>query len=66
MKIHRSVVDKILYLCQTFGGYENETKLRAKINELDLTPYERKEKNSGETILVLTEDYLRQLQPKQR
>lgn len=66
MKIHRSVVDKIVYLCQTYGGYEHETKLRARINELDLTPYERKENNNGETILVLTEDFLRELQPKQR
>lgn len=65
MKIHRSVVDKIVYLCQTYGGYEHETKLRARINELDLTPYERKENNNGETILVLTEDFLRELQPKQ-
>lgn len=64
MKIHRSVVDKIIYYCQTYGGYEHEHKLRAKIKELDLTPYERKEQGNGETILVLTEDFIRELQGK--
>lgn len=64
MKIHRSVVDEILYLCQTYGGYEREHKLRAKIQELDLTPYERKENNSNETILVLTKDFVRELSKK--
>lgn len=66
MKIHRSVVDKVIYLCQTYGGYEHEHKLRAKIQELDLTPYERKEQGNGETILVLTEDFLRELQGKRK
>lgn len=64
MKLHRSVVDKLIYLCQTFGGYEHETKLRAKFQEIDLTPYERKEQANGEVILVLTEEFLRQLQGK--
>lgn len=64
MKLHRSVIDKLLYLCQTYGGYEHETKLKAKFNEIDLTPYERKENNNGDVILVLTEDFMRELQGK--
>lgn len=64
MRIHRSVVDKLIYLCQTYGGYEHEHKLRAKIQEIDLTPYERKEAGNGEVILVLTEDFMRELQGK--
>lgn len=66
MKIHRSVVDKLIYYCQTYGGYEHETKLRAKIQEIDLTPYERKENGNGDTILVLTEDFVRELQGKRK
>lgn len=66
MKMHKSVVDKLIYLCQTFGGYEHEHKLRAKINELDMTPYEKKEVNAGETILVLTEDYIREIEGKRK
>ena len=62
--MHKSVVDKLLYLCQTYGGYENERKLRARITDLDLTPYERKETNSGEVILVLTDDFIRELEGK--
>jgi hypothetical protein len=66
MKMHKSVIDKLIYLCQTFGGYEHEHKLRAKFNDLDMTPYERKEINTGETILVLTDDYIRELEGKKR
>lgn len=65
MKMHKSVIDKLIYLCQTYGGYEHENKLRTQITNLDFTPYERKEGNA-ETILVLTEDFLRELTPKQR
>jgi len=66
MRLHKSVIDKMIYLCQTYGGYEHEHKLRAKLNELDMTPYERKETNTGETILVLTEDYIRELEGKRK
>jgi len=64
MKLHKSVVDKIIYYCTTFGGYDTERKLREKINELDFTPYERKEAHNGEVILVLTEDYIKQIEGK--
>lgn len=66
MKMHKSVVDKLIYLFQTFGGYEHETKLRKKLTEMDLTPYERKENTSGEVILVTTEDYIRELEGKRK
>lgn len=66
MRLHKSVIDKMIYYCQTYGGYEHEHKLRAKLNELDMTPYERKENNTGETILVLTEDYIRELEGKKK
>lgn len=66
MKLHKSVIDKLIYYCQTYGGYEHEHKLRAKFNEVDLSPYERKEVNAGETILVMTEDYIQQLEGKRK
>lgn len=66
MKMHKSVIDKLIYLCQTFGGYEHEHKLRAKLNEIDLTPYERKESVNGEVILVSTDDYIRELEGKRK
>lgn len=59
MKLHPSVVEKLLYMFRTYGGHESESKLKNMINNLDLTPYDRK--TSGETILVSTEDYIKQL-----
>lgn len=61
MRLHPSVVEKILYLYQTYGGHERDTKLRRLVQELDLTPYERKNTPGQEVILVLTEDYIKQL-----
>lgn len=66
MKLHKSVIDKLIYYFTTFGGYERETKLRNKLNELDLTPYERKENASGEVILVTTDDYIKELEGNRR
>lgn len=63
MKLHPSVIEKLIYLTQTYGGYENEKKLRVRLEDLDLTVYERKTKNQ-EMILVLTEDYVKQLSQK--
>jgi hypothetical protein len=64
MKLHPSVVEKLIYLFQTYGGYSDERKLRAHVQNLDLTPYERKTTKDQEMILVLTEDYLKELSQK--
>lgn len=60
MKLHASVVEKLLYLMQTYGGYENEKKLRVRLEALDLTVYERKT-GAQDMILVDTEDYIKNL-----
>lgn len=64
MKLHASVVEKIIYLMQTYGGYSNEKKLREFIEKIDLTVYERKTTANQEMVLVLTEDYVKQLNQK--
>jgi len=61
MRLHISVVEKLLYIVQNYGGHEHDTKLRTKLQELDLTPYERQHTPGQEVILVLTEDYMKQL-----
>lgn len=61
MRLHVSVVNKLLELVQNYGGHEYDHKLRVKLTELDLTPYERQSTVSQEVILVLTEDYVKQL-----
>ena len=52
MKLHATVIDKILHLYETYGGHRNESKLRAMVTEIELSEYERQ---SGDKILVLTE-----------
>jgi len=61
MRLHSSVVNKLLYLVQNYGGHEHDTKLREKLEAVDLTPYERQQTPGQEVILVLTEDYMKQL-----
>lgn len=61
MKLHGSVIEKIVRLYETYGGTSNETKLRAKLQEIDLTPYEQKLSSGGKIILVDTRDYEEQL-----
>jgi hypothetical protein len=61
MRLHTSVIEKLLYIVQNYGGHEHDTKLRNKLNEIDLTPYERRNTPNQEVILVLTEDYMKQL-----
>lgn len=52
MKLHATLVEKLLHLFETYGGHKNESKLRSMLQQLDLSEYERQ---SGEKILVLTE-----------
>jgi hypothetical protein len=62
MKLHVTVIKKLLNIYANYGGFQNETKLRQQLENIDLTPYERKE--SEETILVTTEDYINATQGK--
>lgn len=66
MKLHPSVVDKLIYIFDTFGGHEKDVKLRKMISSLDFTVYERKLTDNQENVLVLTEDYVKQLQQRRR
>lgn len=60
MRMHVSVVNKLMYLFQNYGGHERDIKLQKMLEEIDLMPYER-QSGSQEVILVLTEDYMKQL-----
>jgi hypothetical protein len=62
MKLHPSVIEKLINVYTNFGGFSNERKLREQLERVDLTPYEKKTSNQGEIILVLTEDYLKNVQ----
>lgn len=60
MRLHISVVDKIMKTFDLYSGHSNEIKLREALKKIDLTPYERK--TTGEVLVVLTEDFMRIMQ----
>lgn len=62
MKLHRSAVEKLIQLYQNHGGFDSETRLRSFIEQLEFVAYEQK--TTGNTILVLAEDYAKQLSAK--
>lgn len=64
MRLHPSVIEKIIQIYTNHGGYTDDRRLREHLNRIDLTPYERKSTQAQDIILVLTEDYLTQLQKK--
>jgi len=64
MKLHSSVIEKLLNIYANFGGFSTEAKLKAQLERLDLTPYERKTTVNQEVILVLTDDYVKQVSVK--
>lgn len=64
MKLHQSVVDKIIQIYTNYGGFQDEKRLREHLQKLDFTPYERKSDTRQEVILVLTDDYMKELNNK--
>tara|TARA_B100000214_G_C23902708_1_gene597308 strand:+ start:112 stop:306 length:195 start_codon:yes stop_codon:yes gene_type:complete len=58
MKLHPTVVEKLIRVYTTYGGHREETKLRSELLRLDLTSYTQ-QAGGGDTFLVLTEDVIR-------
>jgi hypothetical protein len=61
MKVHPTVIEKLIKIYTNYGGYREEHRLRDELKKLDLTPYTRQAEGGG-TFLVLTqdiEDYLK-------
>ena len=56
MKLHPTVVQKLLYWCTNYGGHDKETKLVEMINSLRVTPYLRMEGDG--MVLVDTQQYI--------
>jgi len=51
MKLHDSLIDRLVRIYTTYGGYREETRLVNELKSLDLSEYTRQ---SGEAILVET------------
>jgi hypothetical protein len=64
MKLHSSAILKILQIYQNHGGFDSDRRLREHLEKLDFVAYERKTSNEQGSVLVLTEDYLKELTKK--
>ena len=55
MKIHPTVIEKLIEIYTNYGGFKEETRLRNELSKLDLTEYTQ-QTGGQRTFLVLTED----------
>lgn len=55
MKLHSSVIDKLLRIYELHGGRRDNTKLLAELQNLDVSTYTQKDHPNHEQFLVLTE-----------
>jgi len=55
MKLHNTVIEKLIKIYTTYGGYPEERKLRKALQEVNLDSYDQ-QTGSKQTVLVLTED----------
>lgn len=62
MKLHQSVVEKLVRVYDLHGGRRDNVKLIEELKKLELDVYAQKENPKQEKFLVLSED----LQPKPR
>lgn len=51
MRLHSSLIEKLIRVYSTYGGHREEKKLREELLKLDVSTYSRE---SGEKILVET------------
>lgn len=55
MRLHQSVIDKLVKVYDLHGGRRDNKKLIAELQALDLSAYQQKENPKHESFLVLTE-----------
>jgi hypothetical protein len=63
MKLHHTVVERVLLLVANYSGHRDETKLKAELLKLDFTTYQQKT-GEQQSVLVLTEDLVQKLSAK--
>lgn len=59
MLLHDTVIEKLIRLCDNYGGHREQTKLRQEFRRLSLTQYTQV---SGNKVLVLEDDLKKALQ----
>jgi hypothetical protein len=55
MKLHQSVIDKLVRIYELHGGRQDNKKLINELKSLDLSGYQQKENPKNQSFLVLTE-----------
>lgn len=55
MKLHKTVIDKMVRIYDLHGGRQDNKKLIAELQKLDLSGYQQKENPKQQAFLVLTE-----------
>ena len=53
MRLHDTVIERLIRLCDNYDGHREQIKLRDELNKIDLSEYTQ---NSGSTVLVLTDE----------
>lgn len=56
MRLHISVIEKLINTFESYGGHRNQSRLKAVLADMDFCEYERQTDGVGEKILVLTEE----------
>ena len=59
MLLHDTVIEKLIRLCDNYGGHREQTKLRQEFRRLSLTQYTQE---TGNKVLVLEDDLKKALQ----
>ena len=55
MKLHNTVIERLIKLYANYGGYPEERKLRQVLTEISLDTYQQQTGNK-QTVLVLESD----------
>ena len=53
MKLHYTLVEKLISVYQQYGGHREEKKLREELQKLNISVYQQQ---SSKEVAVLTED----------
>jgi len=63
MQLHPTVIERLIKIYTTYGGYREEHKLRDELIKLNLSPYTQQtgERNSFLVLTVDIENYLNNL-----
>ena len=58
MYLHQTVIEKLIRLCDNYGGHREQTKLRSELSRLELSEYTQ---TSGQKVLVLSDELAKAL-----